>query len=176
MIAEEAGLTTGAIYHYFDRKIDIFTAVHREAQDHVYERFEKSIVECTTFLAQLEAVLETAHDLNNEDPSIALFLGSCRIDAARDPSIAAALRDSGGDPHASFWNDMIEFGVRTGEIEPDQRATISVVIRTITTGLTDAVSDDRRRHRIAVDGVLQLLNGRLISAAEPDKVRPGSPS
>ena len=137
MIAEEAGLTTGAIYHYFDRKLDIFTAVHREAQDHVYARFEKATVECTSFLDRLEAVLETAHDLNNEDPSIARFLGSCRVDAARDAVIASALREHGGNPHASFWSDLIEFGVQTGEIGPDQKPMVNAVIQTITTGLVD---------------------------------------
>jgi len=176
MIAEEAGLTTGAIYHYFDRKLDIFTAVHREAQDHVYARFEKAIVECNTFVEQLEAVLETAHDLNNEDPSIAMFLGSCRIDAARDPVIASALRETGGDPYASFWSNMIDVGVRSGEIDAGQRAMVNAVIRTITTGLTDAVSDNRRRHRVAVDGLLQLLKGRLVTVQGPDTAPSGSPS
>ncbi len=170
LIAEEAGLTTGAIYHYFDRKLDIFTAVHRETQDVVYERFEKAIADRDTFASRLEAVLETAHDLNNEDPSLARFLGSCRVDAARDPAIAVALRESGGSPRGQFWSDMIDFGIETGEIAPEQKAVMAAVIQTITTGLVDAVSGDRKRHRQAVDGLLALVGGRLITAPEHDIV------
>ena len=170
LIAEEAGLTTGAIYHYFDRKLDIFTAVHRETQDVVYERFEKTIADHDTFASRLEAVLETAHDLNNEDPSLARFLGSCRVDAARDPAIAVALRETGGSPRARFWEDMIDFGVETGEIAPEDKPTMTAVIQTITTGLVDAVSGDRVRHRRAVDGLLSLISGRLIAEPTHDTV------
>jgi len=71
---------------------------------------------------------------------------------------------------------MIDVGVRSGEIDAGQRAMVNAVIRTITTGLTDAVSDNRRRHRVAVDGLLQLLKGRLVTVQGPDTAPSGSPS
>jgi AcrR family transcriptional regulator len=162
LIAEEAGLTTGAIYHYFDRKLDIFAVVYQETQWLVYERFAKAIEPATTFVDRLRAILETAHDMNNEDPSIARFLGSCRVDAARDSVIASAVRDVGGSRRITFFDDLIDFGIATGEVDPNEREVVSALLQTITVGLVDAVSGDRARHRRAVDGIMMLVEGKLL--------------
>ena len=162
MIAEEAGLTTGAIYYYFDKKLDIFAAVHADAQRIVFERFDASVDGLDTFVERLRAVLECAHDLNNEDPSIAQFLGSCRVDAARDATVAAAIAQNRPGRQGSFFNDLIAFGINSGEIDEDQRDVLSALLRSITIGLNDAVSGDRTRHRNAIDGIMGLVEGRLV--------------
>jgi AcrR family transcriptional regulator len=167
IIAEEAGLTTGAIYYYFDKKLDIFAAVHDDAQRIVYERFDVAVEGLDTFVDRLRAVLECAHDLNNEDPSLAQFLGSCRVDAARDATVAAAIANNRPGRQRSFFNDLISFGVNTGEIDESQRDIHSALFRTITTGLVDAVSGDRAHHRNAVDGIMGLVEGRLVRT--PDR-------
>ena len=167
IICEETGLTTGAIYYYCDKKLDIFAAVHDDAQRIVYERFDAAVEGLDTFVGRLRAVLECAHDLNNEDPSIAQFLGSCRVDAARDATVAAAIAKNRPGRQGSFFNDLISFGIDTGEIDETDRAMLSALFRTITTGLVDAVSGDRTRHRHAVDGIIGLVEGRLIRA--PDR-------
>ena len=38
-VASEVGITTGAIYHYFDSKLEIYKAVLDEVQERVYQRF-----------------------------------------------------------------------------------------------------------------------------------------
>ena len=162
LIAEEAGLTTGAIYHYFDRKLDIFVAVYRETQELVYARFDAAIAGRESFVERLDAVLETAHDLNNEDPSLARFLGASRVDADRDPAIARALVDSGGTRRREFFDQLIELGIRTGELDPSNRTVVEALIQTIVVGLVDAVSADPRRHRAAIDGVMALVRGELV--------------
>lgn len=165
LIAEEAGLTTGAIYHYFDRKLDIYVAVYRETQNEVYARFDEAITPHHTFVDRLDAVLETAHRLNNDDPSLARFLGTSRVDAARDPSIRRALAASGASRRREFFDELIDLGIATGELDAAQRALIDSLIQTIMAGLVDAVSADRRRHRNAIDGVMALIRGQLIKPA-----------
>ena len=54
--------TTGAIYHYFDSKLDIYKAVLAEVQDRVYQRFGAAEREADTFVGAMreksaEAVL-----------------------------------------------------------------------------------------------------------------------
>ena len=161
-LAEAAGLTTGAIYHYFDSKLDIYCAVQLEVQERVYARFQEAIGGPDTFASQLEAVLEAAHDLNCEDRTLAQFLGASRVDASRDSSLALALEAITSDVRAGFFSEMVELGVQTGEIDPTDREIVEIVIRTLTVGLTDAVSHDVKTHRAAVDGIKALIEGKLI--------------
>ena len=48
MLATKAGITTGALYHYFDSKVDIYKAVYDEVQDFVFERFATDLAGATT--------------------------------------------------------------------------------------------------------------------------------
>ncbi|MGI9596370.1 MAG: TetR/AcrR family transcriptional regulator [Acidimicrobiales bacterium] len=161
-LAEAAELTTGAIYHYFDSKLDIYVAVYEEATQRVYDRLEKAIVGRETFVARLEATLEESHQLNREDPTLALFLGTSRVDAARDPVLAEALRKVETTLRIDFFVDMIDLGVSTGEIKPKDRPLVTALVRTITVGLTDAVSHNLEAQRHAIDAINRLLAGTLI--------------
>lgn len=164
-LADEAGLTTGAIYHYFDSKLDIYIAVYVDAREQAYTRFEKAVVGHETFAAQLEATLEAAHELNIEDPTLAQFLGSSRVDAARDPSLGKALRAVEKASPIRFFDTMIDLGIETGEIAADDASLVAALVRTLTVGLTDAVSGDPARHRQAVDAINRLLVGTLLRPA-----------
>ncbi len=161
-LADAAGLTTGAIYHYFDSKIDIYVAVYVDARQLAYARFEKATIGKVTFADQLTATLEAAHELNLEDPTLAQFLGSARVDFARDPELAAALRTVEDEQPIDFFDRLIDLGVETGEIAEEDRPLVASLLRTITVGLTDAVSSDPARHRQAVDGINRLLAGNLV--------------
>jgi AcrR family transcriptional regulator len=164
-LADEAGLTTGAIYHYFDSKLDIYVAVYEDARELAYTRFEKAIVGIETFAGQFSATLEAAHELNLEDPTLAQFLGSSRVDAARDPILAKAVRAVEKASPIRFFQEMIELGVATGEIAEADRPLVASLVRTLTVGLTDAVSSDPDRHRQAVNAINRLLAGDLVKAA-----------
>jgi AcrR family transcriptional regulator len=164
-LAEAADLTTGAIYHYFDSKLDIYAAVYEDARNRVFDRFQKAVVGHDTFVSQLGATLESAHELNLEDPSLAQFLGSSRVDAGRNEQLAEALRKVDRDMTIDFFATMIDLGVRTGEIKPKDKPLVTSLVRTITVGLTDAVSHNREVHRNAVDAIGRLIDGTLINKA-----------
>lgn len=157
-VATEAGITTGAIYHYFDSKLDIYTAVLDEVQDRVYQRFAAAEREADTFVGKLEAVLETAHQLNRDDDSLAQFLGASRIDRRRIPELSAALGES--DPRRDgFFEGIVDCGIKTGEIKKADRARMISYIRAFTIGLTDGLSNDHTEHRQALDGFMLVLRG-----------------
>ncbi len=161
-LADAAGLTTGAIYHYFSSKTEIYTAVYVDARELAFTRFEKAIIDTETFAAQLKATLEAAHELNTEDPTLAMFLGAVRVDVARDPELATAVRNVEKERPIDFFDRMIDLGIETGEIDKRDRPLVAALLRTITVGLTDAVSSDKKKHRQAVDGLNRLLAGDLI--------------
>jgi AcrR family transcriptional regulator len=162
-LAQKAGITTGALYHYFESKTALYQAVYGEVQDQVYAVFAAAVAAAETFVAQFEAVLEAAHELNRADPSLARFVGAARIDMARSDELRVVLTPE-MTMRAGFVARMVDNGVVTGEIRPDDRATVRVLVRMLFVGLTDAVSSDPRQHRLAVDGIRALLEGRLVTS------------
>ena len=163
-IATKAGITTGALYHYFDSKAHIYQAVYDEVQERVYGRFEAAAAGAASFIEQFEAVLEAAHSLNREDPSLARFVGAARIDMARHDDLREILREP-VTQGTTFLARLVDAGVASGEIRPPDRDMVLAFMRTTLVGLTDAVSDDLRLHRIAVDAIRAVMEGRLLDAS-----------
>jgi AcrR family transcriptional regulator len=158
MIAGEAGITTGAIYHYFDSKLDIYAAVLGEVQQRVYARFAQAEASSESFTGKLAAVYEVAHDLNRTDPTVARFLGSARIDRQRNPTLAEALGEA-DTRGVGFFEGIVERGIDTGEVDEADREELLSCIRAFNVGLTDGLSGDHREHRAAVDGFMLVIGG-----------------
>jgi AcrR family transcriptional regulator len=165
-LADEAGITTGAIYHYFESKVGVYTAVYNDVQARVYEQFGRAVADATGFVAKLEAVLDAAHELNRTDPTLAVFLGSARVDLRRHPELAAAVRPTDRFATDGFFARIVDVGIETGEIRASQRNQVTALIITMTIGLTDAVSGDIKIHRDAVDAIKALLEGTLITTKD----------
>jgi AcrR family transcriptional regulator len=161
VLAAEAGITTGALYHYFESKFDIYIAVHEDVQVLVYERFQAAISSSDTFIGRIEAVLDESHELNKIDPSLARFLGTVSVDVRRHPDLAKVLKPD-IKRRARFYDEIVDFGVRTGEIDIADSDRMKSLIRTMLTGLTDAVSDNLKWHLQAIEGLKALLEGKLI--------------
>ena len=91
-LAAGVGITAGALYHYFGSKLDLYLAVHDDVQERVYGQFNQAAAAADGFLERFDAVLDTAHELNEQDPTLAAFLGVVRSDMRRHPEIAARTR------------------------------------------------------------------------------------
>jgi AcrR family transcriptional regulator len=164
-LGADAGITAGAIYHYFGSKLDLYISVHDAVQARVYAKFEDAIVDPPTFRAKIEAVLEEAHEMNKEDPSLAQFLGALRVDMRRNPELKRALQHS-ANAREAFFNRIVDHGVSTGEIDPAKRSQVSALVLTLLIGLTDAVSGNPNNHRLAVDAIKGLLEGTLLATVD----------
>lgn len=164
-MAESAELTTAAIYHYFGSKRDLYVAVHDEVQQLVYDRFTEAVETVEpTFSARISQVLDEVVRLNAEDPSLANFLVSARSDVGRHHELADDER-LGPIRRGEFFGSLVDLGIETGEIRPEDRQTALDVITAIMMGLVSASSRDPETHSRAVDGVKSLLNGGLFSEA-----------
>ena len=161
-LAESVGLTTGALYHYFDRKLDLYLAVYEATNGHVYDRLEGAVEANDTFIDALRGVLEAAHDLNNTDPSLARFLGSCRVDVDRDSELAAEFSRLDHKRGGLFFDKLVRLGIKTGELDNANKSKAEALLRTVTVGLVDAVSSNPQRHRAAIDGIIELFEGKLV--------------
>lgn len=160
-LAATAGITTGALYHYVESKLDLYLSVLDDMQSRIYERFLKAEASESTFIGKLEAVLEAARTVNEEDPTLATFVGVVRADVRRHPEIADHLRAVGLE-REQFFSNMVECGIATGEIAPADRELVQEFIRVILVGLTEGAADSIERQRRAIDSVMGVLRGTLI--------------
>lgn len=160
-LAAASGITTGALYHYVESKLDLYVAVHHDMQRRVYGRFVEAVAASDTFLGQFEGLLEAAHRMNVDDPSLALFVGTVRNDMRRFPEIADRLAraDAARD---EFFVAIVDTGVATGEVRPEDRERMVEFIRIMLIGLTEGTSQGTAQHRCAIDAIRALLRGDLL--------------
>lgn len=160
-LAAEIGLTAGALYHYFGSKLDLYVAVHDDLQQRIYGQFNEAADSAAGFIGKFEAVLDTAHRLNREDPSLAAFLGVVRSDMRHHHDIREKLGEH-SDRRDEFFVRLVDAGVVSGEISKKDRPLVVEFVAMILIGLTDGVSDDPQRHERAVRSIKLALRGDLI--------------
>lgn len=160
-LAARAGITSGALYHYFGSKLDLYLAVHEDVQQRVYGRFNAAAESAEGFLATFDAILDVAHELNDADPTFAAFLGAVRNDMRRHPEIAEALADH-AERRRGFFVRLVDEGIESGEIEASNRDFMNEFVAIILVGLTDGVSDDSERHLRATTSIKMALRGQLV--------------
>lgn len=165
-LAAKAGITSGALYHYFGSKLDLYLAVHEDVQERVYGRFTEAADSADGFLAKFDAILDVAHELNRADPTFAAFLGVVRTDMRRHAEIAAALT-AHAERRLGFFVRLVDAGIANGEIAPANRGVMNEFVAIILIGLTDGVSDDLRRHQRAITSIKMALRGELVLDPSP---------
>ena len=159
-IAARVGITTAALYHYFPSKSDLYVAVLADAEEVVVTRFRVVVEGVDTLAEQLRVILDESHAMNSKDPSLAQILAAFRIDERRHPEIVEAVAGR-GRPLNEFFVELVDAAVRAGELAPSSRRPVLALITMILVGLSDAMSDDLRTHRVGVEAAKALLsNGR----------------
>ena len=160
ILAQHAEVTTAALYHYFESKLTLYCEVYDEAQERIYARFQSAIADLPGFLDRFEAVLEAAHEINSEDPSLARFVGAARVDMVRYQEVGLATRPA--NERFSFFLHLVDDAVKRGEVAKTDRAAVVVLLRTVLIGLTDAVSQSDAEHRLAVDAFRSIFEGKAL--------------
>ncbi len=163
-LASKAGITSGALYHYFGSKLDLYVAVHDDVQARIYARFNEAVEHATGFLGKFDAVLDMAQELNQDDPTFAAFLGAVRSDMRRHPEIESAL-GAHARRRQGFFVGLVDAGVQSGEISPANRELVIEFVAIILVGLTDGVSDDLELHERAVRSIKMAMRGQLVKVA-----------
>ena len=172
-VAVGAGISTGALYYYFESKLDMYVAVFRELQARIDERMHAVMETETTFDGRFRGIMEAAYALNVEDPYISRFQGTARVDRVRHPELREAIKNPPGEG-AGLMGRLLSEGVASGEIPPERLEQVEAVVRVIFVGLVDSVSVNPAVQRIAIDGLNALFDGRLLS--RPAAAPAGSPS
>jgi TetR/AcrR family transcriptional repressor of uid operon len=161
MVASRVGLTTGALYHHFGSKRELYLAVLEEVEEFMYDRFRAAAEPHSTFTAKVEAMLDETVRLNKTDPATAGFALSVTGDMARHPDLQAALA-SAWSRRDSFFAEVVELGVATGEVAATDRGVVLDLLITVVGGLILVGTGMPAAQARAVKGFKRLLAGTLI--------------
>jgi AcrR family transcriptional regulator len=160
-LAAEAGLTTGALYHYVSSKAELYAQVYDDVRARYYTRFDDAIAGSVGFVGQLEAVFDAAVALNREDPSIAKFISSLRFDVRRHEEVRTLVADALAERERYFFA-IVERAVQTGEIADGDQALAWELIRLLLVGITEGAGNPIEEQALAIEAIKAMLDGRLI--------------
>lgn len=168
-IAEAAGITPGAIYHYFASKADLYIAVYDECQAALHRAFRCAAEQHVTLVAQLEAILDAAVRLDRADSSLAAFWVASESTRRSHPEIGLQL-GSRRTPTGVLVHELATSAVERGELPPGvDPATVEDFVNVVLTGLARlaATVGDLDRHAEVVQLLQHVLAVGLSAKVDP---------
>jgi AcrR family transcriptional regulator len=173
-IADEAGITTGAIYHYFASKLDLYLAVFEETDRLILQRYsEVASASSLSFDQRVASLLEVSSQMNSEDETLAAFLTMASFEAHRNPELLKSYQ-SHDAKMVAFFEDLVDQGLIEGGFAPEvSRREVLDALRVLTLGLTwfAVRAHDPVAHRRATDATVKLLEGRLVAGTKKSRRR-----
>lgn len=161
MVADEAGVTPTALYHYHPSKLDLYTAVLHDCRQRVAARFVEAMAGADTFVDKLGALLAATNDMRIEDPMLPRFLASARVDMRRRADLVVGVRQ-GQEWWLLMLGKLVDHGVSTGELAPERRDMTMAFVVTMLMGLTETAAVDPAMHALAIDACRAVLGNALI--------------
>ncbi len=168
-IARAAGLTTGALYHYFPSKAELFAAAHRHAQQALLQVYQEAFAQEATCVAQICAGLDGALAITRTQPQLVHFASTAALEIDRHPELRAILqRDTLGARH--FFGRLVAAARTRGEIVSaiDDQAVVNLMVSSLF-GLAWLRSQLRssRDYEAAARAFQRLLRGALFQEHAP---------
>jgi AcrR family transcriptional regulator len=162
LIADAAGVTSGALYYHFGSKGELFAAVCEDSYETIYSRYASEIAGPADLRGLLRQLLDTSMRLNREQPSLAGFIATAPLEARRHAELAGAV-----SKHVEGRNAMLTARIRAGQdaglipagLDADRAAAL---VGLLLHGFADAaaeVSADELERRAAL--FEELLDGSL---------------
>lgn len=170
-IAQAAGVTSAAIYHYFPSKTDLYAAVFEEVQDYIYDQIETGIAPFETLVDRFSAALDVSVRINREDPSIAGFVVDVAYEVQRHPELTDVVQPQRGRA-VGLVRRLCADAYEKGEIRDGvPRAALEDLLSVLLSGLLrfSTLVNNSPRHA----GAVEVLKGMLHSA---DTFRAAAPA
>lgn len=163
-IADAVGITTGAIYHYFPSKLDMYAAVYAEVQDLVYSAFERASADHRHFVDKFSAILDSLIELNAADPSLTCFVVGVAGESQRHPELLVAIKPF-RERNAQFLHQLCADAVARGQIHDDISVdALQDLINVLLSGLArfSTVTSDNYRGSAAITALKHLVAGTAV--------------
>ena len=165
-IAVAVGITTGAIYHYFPSKLDLYVAVYAEVQELVYSAFEKAAYDDCSFDEKFSAILDSLIELNAADPSLTSFVVGVAGESQRHPELLVAIKPFRARSN-KFLQQLCRDAVANGQIHGDiSVAALEDMINVLLSGLArfSTVTSDNERGVQAITALKHFMAGTAVLA------------
>jgi len=162
LIADAAGVTSGALYYYFGSKGELFAAVCDDSFDFILGRYTAELTEPADIRGLLRDLMATSMKLNRECPSLAAFVATASLEARRHPELAPSM-----ERHVRRRNLLLtervmasqEAGLIAGDADAIRvGALIGVLLRGFSHAATETTPDELEAMAALFE---RLLDGSL---------------
>ena len=162
LIAEAAGVTSGALYYHFGSKGELFAAVCDDSFESIYQRYASEITEPLDMRGLLHQLLAVSMKLNREQPSLAGFVATAPLEARRYPELAGAVARH-VERRDAVLADLIRAGQQARVIRADVDAVragalIGVLLHGFSDSAAQVTADELEAQ---VELFMQLIEGGL---------------
>ena len=158
-VAAAAGITTGAIYHYFPSKLDMYVAAFEQVQNMVTEAVVAAAAPCDSLVDKFSAIIDALTEVSKNDASLLGFVVGVSAEARRHPELSDAIRPLRKD-WAVFFQELCEGAVARGEVGSEMTArTLQDLFDVMISGLARFayVINDREREDAVIDGLKRFV-------------------
>jgi len=167
VIADDVGITTGALYYYIPSKAALYAEVYRDTVDYVYGEFERAAQTEACLISRYSAVLRRAAELHASDVTLTGFIVAVGQETQHHPALVALLGEQ-RRRHTAFFTWLVDTAVDSGELaDPTHAGAVADLLGAMLEGLARLAvsSDDPARYSDAIDALGHLLAGTLLAAA-----------
>lgn len=168
-IADAAGITTAAIYHYFPSKAELFKAVYLDVQHIVDDCFDVAMRRPGSLADRFGWVLDAASELNRQDSSIAGFIVAMPTEIERHAELGE-LRAAEKSRTIPFIEQLVADSVANNEFADGVvPSAVEDLLTAVISGLTvlSTLTQDPERHVAAVGALKRFLSGELVRRFSP---------
>ncbi|MBM3637888.1 MAG: helix-turn-helix transcriptional regulator [Actinobacteria bacterium] len=161
-VADSAGITAAAIYHYFPSKVELFLAVCEAVEERFVQAFASPSGQADTVHARLSLMVERIEELNEEDHSLVRFLMGMGVEALLHPETKAAYVHSRRRIHGVV-SEAIATSVDVAHVIPGtEPSTLADVFVATLSGMAGIAmrTDNGRRFDAGMRTFLMLLKSR----------------
>jgi AcrR family transcriptional regulator len=160
-IADEAGVTTAAIYLYFDSKTALYMATLRDAYAELVRQYRAAMTGASSAREGLRALLAASARLHAQDPTLAAFFSALPVEMKRHEELTLEVAEAGIEIVAIF-SEIVDLGVRAGEIPKAAAPDVLALFIACTMGfsLYGATIDSAGLGGI-IDAFSALIDGKL---------------
>lgn len=161
-IAREAGMTSGAIYHYYESKKDLFGAAAADNWSRITEEFRN--IESDTSVGRLENLLTKSSEIAASSPDISRFAITVASEAERHEELHE-IGKTYRSMREKMLSDLVKSAIENREIDMRglKHKDVVALLMAITDGLARlaAISGGPELHRGATRALNKLLEGSL---------------
>lgn len=164
LIADDVGISSSALYHYFVSKAELYAAVYCDTIDSMYTEFDRAAAIDAGIVERYLAVLRRAAAMQAADPSITGFLVAVAQETQRNPDLQVLIGPQRGR-HQRFFTGLVSDAAARGELAPGtEQQAVADLLGAVITGLARmaASAGDPQRYVDAVDVMGAFVDGRLL--------------